>query len=98
MTGNRLIERRATAKADANAEAHCPDGYASAYAWCAWRNREKTRTDVMWVVGPNGIPILVDDEGVCGRLARETASRLDDERRKFNHRLMHPITEEGRAA
>lgn len=91
MTGNRLIDRRSQPKGTTGGMDHCPDGYASAHAWCAWRNREKKRQDVIWIVGQNGTPSLVDDEGVCGRLARESASRLDDERRKFNHRIMHPI-------
>ena len=98
MTGNRLIERRTTGKADTNAQAHCPDGYASAHAWCAWRNREKTRPDVMWIVGPNGTPILVDDEAVCAEMHRKDLALKAEEARRHNHRIMHPITEGSRAA
>ncbi|GEM_PF-4192382 len=98
MTGNRLIERRSAAKSDPHAEAHCPDGYGSAHAWCAWRNREKTRADLLWIVGPNGTPILIDDEAVCAEIHRKDRALKEEEAQRHNHRLKHPITERSMAA
>ncbi|WP_146037266.1 hypothetical protein [Novosphingobium guangzhouense] len=72
---------------------HCPDGYSNAHAWCAWRNREKTRADVMWIVGSNGTPVCVDDEAVCAEIRRKDKMLKDEEADRHNHRIMHPITE-----
>lgn len=80
-------------KSSTNGQAHCPDGYASPHAWCAWRNREMERDDVLWIVGPAGTPILVDDESVCARRAKDSNAQIETERQRFNWRLQHPVTE-----
>lgn len=87
--------RRSAGKVDID---HCPDRYAQPAAWCAWRNREKTRNDIMWIVGANGTPILVDDEAVCAERSRKDRDAKAEEARRHNHRIMHPVTEQGRAA
>lgn len=96
MTGNRLIERRAAAEA-AGSSNHCPFGYLDPREWCSWANSEKARDDVIWIVGPNGTPILVDDEQVCGARHIAEARARNEEVRRFNWRQNHPVTE-GQAA
>ncbi|AIT81618.1 hypothetical protein [Novosphingobium pentaromativorans] len=74
----------------------CPNGYSDPHAYCAWRNAELAAQGkgLIWIVGSAGIPMLTDDEQVsAARRAREDEIR-EDERRRFNWRQQHPVTEE----
>lgn len=98
MTGNRLIERRAEAAGSAKTE-HCPYGYDSPHQWCAWRNEQANvmKSGLIWIVGPSGTPILVDDEQVSAERHARERRQQEEERKRFNWRQMHPVTE-GQAA
>lgn len=72
---------------------HCPFGYGDPQAWCNWRNSEIGNTGSMWIVGPNGTPMLVDDDAVSARRRKDEFERREAERKRFNWRLQHPVTE-----
>ena len=69
-------------------------GYRSAQDYCHWANGQMERDDLMWIVGPNGTPILVDDESVCLSRAKQAKASMDAESRRQNHRIMNPIVKE----
>lgn len=73
-------------------------GYSDPHRLCAFYNATKERADVLWVVGPNGTPIIVDDEAVCAEIHRKDKAAKDEEARRHNHRIMHPIDEQREAA
>jgi hypothetical protein len=98
MTSNRLIERSSAPKAGAGNAEHCPVGYDDPQAWCDWRNSEMARTDIKWIVGSNGTPVLVDREEWSVEHAKREAKRKEEERRRFNWRQEHPVAEPGKAA
>ena len=51
------------------------------------------RTDIEWVVGAGGTPVLVDRAALSATHAQAEAERKEEERRKFNWRQDHPVTE-----
>lgn len=77
---------------------HCPHGYADPQAWCDWRNTEIAGSGHMWRVGPGGVPFITDDPVVSARWAAEDRARKEEDRRRFNWRQMHPVTEADHAA
>lgn len=77
---------------------HCPSGYDNPQAWCDWRNAHLIDTGKRWVVGAGGTPFITDDPEWSARHHENERRKGDEERRRHNWRLMHPITEEGYAA
>lgn len=57
------------------------------------RSLAERRTDVEWIIGPNGAPTLVDREDWSRAHHRAEKDRLESERQCFNWRLQHPINE-----
>lgn len=74
---------------------HCPYGYSDPQAWCDWRNGTMARSDVRWIVGELGTPMLVDREDWSVAHAKSDAAKKENERHKFNWRQAHPVAHEG---
>jgi hypothetical protein len=70
-------------------------------AWCDYRNAELDAQGkgLVWIVGTSGTVMLTDDEQASARRRKREAEAQEEERKRFNWRLMHPVTEgTGRAA
>ncbi len=77
-------------------------GYSDQQAWCDWRNAELAAQPhyrgQFWKVGKSGTPYLTEHEGYSNHQREKEMKDREEERRRFNRRLQHPIAEEGRAA
>ena len=77
---------------------HCPHGYSDPQAWCDWRNAELAAQPhyrgQFWMVGQGGVPFLTEDEGWSHRQREKEAAAREEERKRFNWRQQHPVTEE----
>lgn len=69
-------------------------------AWCDFRNAELQAQGkgLVWIVGTSGTVALIDDEHESARRSKREAEAQERERRKFNWRQQHPLTEGQEAA
>lgn len=73
----------------------CICHFESRQAWCDHRNAAISRSDLMWKVGEAGDLYLTDSPGWSAAHAKEIDRRTEDERKRFNWRLLHPLTTTG---
>jgi hypothetical protein len=52
----------------------------------------------MWVVGTDGRPFITDDPSVTAARHKREKIAAEAERKRYNHRQMHPVTEQAEAA
>ncbi len=58
-----------------------------------WMNETCRKKDVIWIIGQNNAPLLVDNEPVLAIRSAETKQRMEIERQRFNWRRLHPMSE-----
>lgn len=61
--------------------------------FCGWMNVRLTRRDIEWVPDGKGGILLVDRQDWSGEHARSGKEHAERERRAFNHRRRHPVSD-----
>lgn len=75
-------------------------GYSNPHRLAAYYNAQLAdgTTGNLWKVGPDGRLFITDDEAVTAARQRADKARKDEEARRHNWRIMHPIDEQQEAA
>lgn len=73
-------------------------GYSNPHHLCAYYNANMAEPGLLWLVGNDGRPFITDDEAVTAERHRKDKAAKDEEARRHNHRVMHPIDEVREAA